>query len=334
MRGMSLEALSRSMNNSVSRQAINKYEHGLMMPDSRSLLSLASALGVKIDFLFRPFAVEIGQVDFRKKSKLPKARCESLKERVQHEMERYMEIEQISGNKSNFLLERKEVGSLDEARQLATDVRAVFQLGTDGISNVIEVLEDNGVKVIEIEESELFDGMCGYVNGNIPIIMVNSRFQPERKRFTILHELGHLLMTIPEEMKEKEREALCNAFANEMLIPYSVLIGKLGEKRRDISLAELIDIQKQFGISIDALMYILHQRGVISDNRYKSYNIKKSTEPGFKNKVQASFFPQEKSGRFCRMVYRALADEVISISKAAALLNTSVDNVHSHLQLV
>lgn len=34
------------------------------------------------------------------------------------------------------------------------------------------------------------------------------------------------------------------------------------------------------------------------------------------------------------MVYRALADEIISFSKAAALLNTSVDNVKAQLQLV
>ncbi len=249
-------------------------------------------------------------------------------------MERYLEIEQLSGNTNQFVLKRENVHSPEEARQLAIRTRAALQLGNDGISNVIEVMEDNGVKVIEVDESESFDGLCGYVNGNIPIIMVNSKFASERKRFTVLHELGHLLMKLPEEMSNKDAEAMCNAFANEMLIPYSVLISKIGDKRHDISLAELTDIQKLFGISIDAIMDILNQRGVISNNRYKTFNLKKNTDRNFRKNVQESRIPEERSGRFARMVFRALAGEIISISKAAALLNSSVYKVQTQLQLV
>lgn len=334
MKGISLESLSGMMQNAVTRQAINKYEQGKMMPDSTVLLALASALGVKIDFFFRPFSVEVGQVDFRKKAKFSAVKTEALKERVQEELERYLEIEQMSGNENRFLVHKEAVSTIDDARRVASEVRKKFSLGIDGISNVIEVLEDNGIKVIEVEESDAFDGLCGYVNGNIPIIVINANFPAERKRFTALHELGHLLMEMPENIEKKESEALCNAFANEMLIPFSVLEKKIGSKRHDISLNELTDIQTQFGISVDALMYILHQRGVISDNRYKTFNIKKNTMEVFKSEVQKSRIPNEKSGRFFRMVYRALADEIISISKAAALLNTSVDKVQAQLQLV
>lgn len=334
MKGISLESLSGMMQNAVTRQAINKYEQGKMMPDSTVLLALASALGVKIDFFFRPFSVEVGQVDFRKKAKFSAVKTEALKERVQEELERYLEIEHMSGNENRFLVHKEAVSTIDDARRVASEVRKKFSLGIDGISNVIEVLEDNGIKVIEVEESDAFDGLCGYVNGNIPIIVINANFPAERKRFTALHELGHLLMEMPENIEKKESEALCNAFANEMLIPFCVLEKKIGSKRHDISLNELTDIQTQFGISVDALMYILHQRGVISDNRYKTFNIKKNTMEVFKSEVQKSRIPNEKSGRFFRMVYRALADEIISISKAAALLNTSVDKVQAQLQLV
>ncbi|MDE6560107.1 MAG: helix-turn-helix transcriptional regulator, partial [Muribaculaceae bacterium] len=57
MRGLSLEKLSQSLSSSVTRQAINKYEKGLMKPDSRVLIALAGALGVKIDYFYRPFTV-------------------------------------------------------------------------------------------------------------------------------------------------------------------------------------------------------------------------------------------------------------------------------------
>ena len=54
MKGFSLEKLSQVVTPAVTRQVINKYEKGLMMPDSRVLIALAAALGVKIDYFFRP----------------------------------------------------------------------------------------------------------------------------------------------------------------------------------------------------------------------------------------------------------------------------------------
>lgn len=50
MKGFSLEKLSQCVTPAITRQAINKYEKGLMMPDSRVLIALAAALGVKIDY--------------------------------------------------------------------------------------------------------------------------------------------------------------------------------------------------------------------------------------------------------------------------------------------
>lgn len=334
MRGLSLDNLSKEMNQIVSRQAINKYEQGKMMPDSRVLLALAASLGVKVDFFFRPYAVSIDNIEFRKKSKFSPAKAQSLSERVHEELERYLEIEQISGTAHEFNLERKMVSTTQDAIAFAGEVRNALQLGTDGISNVIEVLEDNNIKIIEIAEDSAFDGLSGYVNGNIPIIVVNKTFNAERKRFTALHELGHLLMIFSDDMDQKSVERLCNAFANEMLLPYSVLTSKIGEKRHDISLAELKDIQIQFGISVDAIMFTLHQHGVISDQRYRTFNIKKNMNADFKTQIEASRFAEKSSGRFFRMVYRALADEIISISKAAVLLNTSVEKVNAQLQLV
>lgn len=334
MRGMSLESLSKSLGQTVTRQAINKYERGKMMPDSRVLLALASSLGVKVDFFFRPFSVTVEQMEFRKKSKCSGRKSDALSKRVQEELERYLEIEQISGVNDKFTIKRRHVATIADAQAWAIDIRNHFRLGIDGISNVTAVLEDNGVKIIEVKEESGFDGLSGYANGIIPIIVVNANFLPERKRFTLLHELGHLVMSFPDGTLHKDIEKMCNAFANEMLLPFSILSANIGVKRHDISLEELRDIQLQFGISIDAIMFSLHQHGVISDNRYKTYHVKKNRSPEFKEKAEKSRYIEKGSGRFLRMVYRALADEIISVSKAAVLLNQSVDNVNAHLQLV
>lgn len=334
MKGISLDLLAGQINPPISKQAISKYEQGKMLPDSKVLLSIAHILGLKVDFFFRPYTVVVDNVDFRKKAKCSKKKTDSIRERVHEELERYLEIEQLSSSDQTFDIKRRKIESLEGARHFASAIRTKFQLGMDGISNVIEVLEDFGIKVIEVDEDNDFDGLSGFANRHIPVIVVNAKFSSEHKRFTALHELGHLVMDIPDHIEHREAESLCHAFANELLLPFSVIKSKIGEKRQDISLAELIDIQKQFGISIDAIMYVLRQHEVITESRYKTFNIKKNTNRTFKENVQRSRIQEERSGRFSRMVYRALADELISVSKAANLLNTSVDKVKVQLQLV
>lgn len=334
MRGLSLEKLSQLLDCSVTRQAINKYEKGQMKPDSRVLIALANALKVKIDYFFRPFSVEVDRVEFRRKHGFTEKMSAAVKERVREELERYLEIEQLSGIDSDFTLPRQRVTDEEGAKQFAAEMRKILKLGNDGISNVIEVLEDCGVKVIELFENDGFDGLSGYADGVIPLIVVNGNLPTERKRFTALHELGHLVLDIPEKLPAKTVENLCNVFAGEMLLPADVLIARIGSSRHDISLSELTDIQRQFGISVDDIMTSLHELGVISGSRYSVFQKKKDTMEDFRSTVEMSRVEPERSGRFTRMVYRALADEIITFSKAAALLNTSVESIRSGLQLV
>lgn len=334
MRGLSMEELGNILTPAVTRQAINKYEKGQTMPDSRMLLAFGNALGVKPDFFFRPFTVEVDRVMFRKDAKFPEKKSAAIRERVREELERYLEAEQLCGTLTPFTLDARLIASEEDVCDYALEVRAMLGLGSDGISNVIEVLEDNGIKVIEISEDETFEGLSWFANDDIPVIVVNDNLTSERKRFTLLHELGHLLMRHPADTPAKEIENNCNIFACELLIPSEVLISRLGRKRHDISLAELSDLQKLYGISVDALMADLRRLNVITGRRLDGYLKKKKNYPDFKSVVERSLAIPETSGRFVRMVYRALADEVISFSKAAALLNTSVETVKRQLQLV
>lgn len=334
IKGITMEELARSVHPTVTRQAINKYEKGQSMPDSGMLISLGMALGVKPDYFFRPFTVEVSKVMFLKKSRFSKKEAMSVKEKVREELERYLEIEQLCGSESDYTLENLTVANDKDAANAANTIRIQLGLGIDGISNVIEVLEDNGIKIIEVAEDDSFEGLSGYANDNIPLIVINSGLGYEHKRFTLLHELGHLVMRFGENASPKQIEDLCDIFASELLVPSTVLTMRLGKNRHDISLSELTDIQKQFGISIDLLMAALNRNEIITNRRYNGYLKKKKCYPDFRVLVEKSFSIPETSGRFARMVYRALADEIISLSKAAVLLNTSVDKVKNKLQLV
>jgi Zn-dependent peptidase ImmA (M78 family)/DNA-binding XRE family transcriptional regulator len=336
MRGLSMDALCELLHNVVSKQAVSKYEAGKMMPDSTTLIALSNALTVSLDYFFRPVMVSIDHIEFRKKAKLSPKQEAVIKEVVKDQLERYLEIESISNIVSDVTLGYDHVTVQDEADvyPIVARIKQDWHLGEEGINNVIEVLEENRLKVIEIDAAAGFDGLSGYVNGSKPIIVVNANFNSERKRFTALHELGHLALRFDAALGKKEVEHLCNLFASEMLISKEVFVQKIGLKRSDISLSELSDVQSQFGISIDALMYKARTLNIITERRYTTYCKKKNAVPEFKAAVEMCRTKVEHSNRFVRLVYRALASDVISLSKASALLNCSVDRVRRDLILV
>lgn len=322
MLGLSMDELVVRIDSIVSKNAISKYEKGLMMPNSTVLIALCNALNVKPDYLFRAFNLELSEFDFRKKSKLSKGKLNSIKEIVKDKIERYIELEDILGIDAEFKnilsdIVIKENHDIDNA---IAKLRNHWGIGVNSIHNVIQLLEDREVKIIEIEAPMEFDGLCAWANKKYPIIVLNRNFPPERKRFTALHELAHLLLNIHNSKNEKEHEKLCNYFASSMLIDNEIVVKLFGTKRKNILINELKYIQQNYGISIPALVYRIHDMNVISDSQYKSFYFKQNNNPSYKELVNESRYSSvEKSNRFKRLIHLAISKEIISISKAAAL---------------
>ena len=66
--------------------------------------------------------------------------------------------------------------------------------------------------------------------------------------------------------------------------------------------------------------------GVISQNYYQSYCIRHRSDKSFKQKCDASRFLQPDTSQFQHDVYRALAEGLISESKAHSLLSGISDS--------
>lgn len=330
----------------VSSTAIEKYEKGIMTPDSDIIMvTIAEALNTNLSNLTRPFTVTIGKFDFRKKSKLGKKAEEKIKIVARQRIEKYVEIERLLGEEigCDASFEDKVVRNRDDARKLAAELRNKWNLGLGPISNPINILEAHGVKVIEVDEDpELFDGTSSTVDG-FPMVVLNSNegdpSNPkhhntyERRNLTLFHELGHQLMNISTDIPDKEKENICNAFANEMLIPTTTFLNIFGNKRNRIALFELKDVQREFGISARALVYKAAQLGVISESSHKYFCISLNKNKELREEIDRTMMLPQHSSRFERLVYRALATDVITVSKASELLDQSVSDVLNNYRL-
>lgn len=342
LKKISMDQLVSMIGNIVTKQAISKYESGKMMPNSSVAIALATALDVEPEYFFRGFSFDVNkfQVSFRKKSGTSAKDINALKVQIQDEIERYLEVEELLGKESYDIMQWNGDGNTvctpEQMRKLASDVREHWDLGNDAIGNVQDTLESKGIKVISTEAPKGFDGVSGIVNGKEYIIVLNKHQEHvERRRFTGMHELGHLLFNdrFAPELTQHEKERLCDAFASEMLLPTVALrqMFSCGEK---ISASELRQIQLIYGISIDAIMHKLNEIGIISDSRYKTYCIRKNKDADLKKFVETSCYKENLSNKFETMVYAAAAKELITTSKAASLLHSTVSTVRKHLNVI
>ena len=326
MKRLTMDELSQLTNGEVSKPNISKYEAGKMMPSSRVHILLAQALGMDFDYFFRPVTAQITRpADYRKKSKLKKEDERAISEEVKDKAERYLEIEDTLGIGTRFDYDVSdiEVRTRSDVKRVVARIRQDWHLGLGPLSNVIDMLEAHGLRGIESEAPDEFDGMCIFVNDQ-PVIVLNRHYTVERKRFTALHEFGHSVMRMSNSLSEKERELLCHYFAGEMLLSTEVLHQVFGTRITKVFLNEIGRLQTMFGISIDAILHRLKDERIMSDTLYTQFCIKKNVSPKLKEWAKTStYLGEETSYRFSRMVYRALEESLISEEKAKEILNTN-----------
>lgn len=322
-RGYSLQVLANRMGNYITRQALHRYELGQTRPDSDSLRRLCEALQVRPDFFFRERQVVLGNINFRKIELLHQKEQDRIREAALDFLERYLELENLAGIEGDFVnpLPRQAISSVEAVEQAAALLREAWNMGDAPISNVIETLEDLNVKLLEIEADDGFSGLSAWVS-QTPVIVLNQTHSNDRKRFTALHELAHLLLKFDAQLSEKDQERLCNAFAAALLIPAERLRKELGENRRLIFLHEFGLLKRQYGISIQALAIRAKTLGIISEHQLTNFRQEMKAAGMLKKEPeQYDFQGEEKSNRFLQLLLRAVAEEAISLSKAAALNN-------------
>jgi Zn-dependent peptidase ImmA (M78 family)/DNA-binding XRE family transcriptional regulator len=337
LNGFSLQDLADALGNKISRQALHKYEKGEVIPDSEMIGHLSKVLHVQPDFFFRNTKIELGNLEFRKLIKLPVKEQNKIIEHTKDVLSRYLELEEILGIETNFENPLKGfpvISSIEDIEEAALQVRKSWNLGLDPIYNIIELLEDNHIKVVLVNSEDSFDGMQTWLNQTIPVIVINeSKLKSaDRIRFTVLHELAHLLLPLGK-LSDKVKERYCNQFAAAMLIPKATIQKELGISRKKLFVKELGEIKKQYGISIQALMYRCKDLNIISESHLNQlahiimHNDWKIIEP-------VQYTGLERSNRFTQLLFRALAEELISMNKAAVLNNQSLVDFHKQITTV
>lgn len=168
------------------------------------------------------------------------------------------------------------MNELEEARASARAL--VGKLGLKAPPVPVEkIAKASGARVEFSPFDEELSGMA-FIRDGRPVIGVNSNHHPNRQRFTIAHELGHVLLHrsklgatvmidkgrnfLPRDSVSTEGvdrfEMQANAFASELLMPEWLIRQVLSGSSRDIQDDDyLISIANRFRVSLAALQFRL-----------------------------------------------------------------------------
>lgn len=337
--GLSLRELEARINNQVSAQAIGKYERNEMMPGSSVLFAIARVLSVPPDYLLNEREIELAGIDFRKAPQAGAKEERAVESLILDKIERYIELEELMPpvhqewnfpQDKAFLVER-----IEDAEQAAEALRERWEIGVDPIPLMAELLEERGVKVIALRLPENVSGSKAFVQRpgfeDVPVIVVNQLHNGERQRFTLAHELAHLVLRFTD-LSESDQEKAADRFAGAFLMAKEMVKRLLGENRTSISLGELAELKKIFKVSIASLVVRCAQLDIISKAVYgRLFGQIKSLEWNGANSQEPFRLDPEVPLRMERMCLRAVAEGAISVSKAAELLQVGVREVDARL---
>ena len=334
--GLSLRDLATRMDDQITHVAIGKYERDEMMPSSTMLVALADALDVSLEFLASPMEVSLGTIEFRKKSSTSALERATVEAAVLEHVERYLLIEEIleldsASWKAPF--SPQPVRNIADAEEVAKKARQKWKLGSAPIDDVTELLEEHGIKVMRLKLPESVSGLTCLVQRPkkpaVPVIVVNDSYNLERKRFTLLHELGHRLMAV--EAADEEKAA--HRFASAFLMPADHLTEQVGKHRNGFGVAELMSTKHIYRTAATALLIRFRDLAIISPEQCTAMF---QTTARHWRKVEphplSPNLPIEQPQRFRRLCYRALAEQMISLPKAADLLQEQVSKVAQEMR--
>ena len=328
--GLSLRDLSSRMEGIVSAQAIGKYERGEMMPSSTVAIALAKALDVSMSYLLSTSEVSLQSVEFRKLASTKVRERAAVEAEVLDNVERYLQVEDLLGIDSS----RQEtpgvapypIDSVEDAERAALALRAGWNLGGGPIPDMTELLEERGIKVFKLGLPKSVDGLTCHVRRaegeDVPVVVCSTAKSIERQRFTVAHELGHMVMEIPPGVPE---EKACHRFAGAFLVPEEELMREVGHRRLNFGSGELIEVKRMFGVSAAALVVRMRDLGIIAEGTVG--DIFRGVGKSWRKDEPCPLERTESPGRFRRLCLRALAEGAISESKAAELLGLRVSEI-------
>lgn len=260
----------------VSQPTISKAENGVAELRGETLEAVAAALDCPIALLTHPvpsLGLDVSCLHHRRRSSRLTVAAKGKVEALAHLSRLSIELLLASEPLPRVHLIRSASLDAPDPVAAAAAVRDQLSLGAGPVPNLVAVLEGAGVVVFQRQlGSTAQDAVSSWPHGNerMPILIINGGLSGDRQRFTIAHELGHLVM---HRLPGEDQEAQADLFAASLLAPPDEirpeLVGLTTAQFR-----RLAELKATWGMSIAALIRRAYDIGEISERQYREFHLR------------------------------------------------------------
>jgi Zn-dependent peptidase ImmA (M78 family)/DNA-binding XRE family transcriptional regulator len=262
-KGITQSALAKRLN--VTQAAISKAEKGQIQISDSLLNDIARVLEYPIGFFFQSGHCYPPTTPFHRKK-------QGLGKKLQHKIEATANVRRLHIQKlmDSIDIERKEIPCFDieeyiNPANVAIATRRYLQLPKGPIGNMTKIIEQFGIPVILCAfNTERLDGFTLVGRGNTLLIFINNDMPWCRIRFTLAHELGHIVM---KHIHKPGIEEEANEFAASFLMPKEDIEKDFWMKK--ISISDLADLKPFWKVSMQALLIRAKNLDCINKNQAK-----------------------------------------------------------------
>ncbi|RWQ44759.1 XRE family transcriptional regulator [Mesorhizobium sp.] len=252
----------------IAQAVLSRMENGLVEPDPQFIERAASVFDLPAEFfsiqdtVYGP-PVSVHTMLRGKKSEVSARDVDmitaELNIRLFH-LRRFMENVDLNPANELPVLDVEVYGSIPK---IASVVRSHWKVVNGPMKNLTLLMEKAGIIVGESSfHGAPVSGVTFAAPGRPPLILVNRDHPADRLRFTLAHELGHLVMhRFPTARMEDE----ANQFASAFLLPPQEMVEAF--RGRKVTLELLASLKKEWRVSMQSLLMSAQSLNAISDNQ-------------------------------------------------------------------
>lgn len=246
----------------LTQSQLSRIEKGLSQPDGETTALLAATLGVTVDFFTRDPTPELAghSPQLRSRSRLTqRSKASALQwARLIHEEHKRM---RAHGSAIPVRLESAYGLSPQEAARAMREIMGFTP--NQPLPYLVLAIERTGVTILGLPLAEnSLDAFCAWYEKE-PLIGLLDGVPGDRLRFSVAHELGHLLLH-KDRAAGRDIEAEADLFAAELLTPLHALAGEMPKR---LTLSGLAMLKTRWGVSIKSLVRRARELGVIDQER-------------------------------------------------------------------
>jgi Zn-dependent peptidase ImmA (M78 family)/transcriptional regulator with XRE-family HTH domain len=336
--GYTLEKVSSLADISIT--AISDFENSKREPKFSQLSRLAEIYKRSIDFFLTDNLPAEPTVLWRDGPSNPDEKKETEAE-FRRLCQQYHKLELCTAEVCKAALPQPDVSDPDhfnwpQAESLARKVHNEMCLGDIPSASLKKILEERYyVKIFYLE----FTGsaISAYSDEFGSAILLNNKNVSWRRNYDLAHELFHILTwhifrTKGEEPSGSE-ENFANSFASKLLMPeeslrqrITYLVNKHGEAR----LEQLDDLAREFGVSLDAMVYRVAYLYRFENKDTEKFLIA-AKQLAKLHKPRESDKAETLPERYCDLAQRALRDGKLSLMQFAKYMGISYKKAQEYL---